>query len=132
MEKLPENDHYCYCCGDRNERGLHLKFTYPEEGSAFTETKIPGYYTGWKSVVHGGYLAMLLDETMAHACVSLGKSAFTAEITVRYHKPAKVGDIIHVHAKVDKQRSKIIDTSARIFNSDDVLIAESKARFMAP
>ena len=75
---------------------------------------------------------MVLDEAMAHACSSIGKSAFTAEITVRYHKPAEVGEKIYVHAKIDRQRSKIIDTSAEIYNSEDTLIAKSKAKFMAP
>jgi len=132
MEILPENDQYCYCCGVKNEKGLHLKFSYPHKGSSLTETTIPDYYTGWKNVVHGGYLAMVLDEAMAHACGSIGKSAFTAEITVRYHKPAEVGEKIYVHAKIDKLRTKIIDTSAEIHNSDDTLIAESKAKFMVP
>ena len=75
---------------------------------------------------------MVLDEAMAHACGSIGKLAFTAEITVRYHKPAEVGEKIHVQAKVDKIRTKIIDTSAKIYNSGNTLIAESKAKFMAP
>lgn len=75
---------------------------------------------------------MVLDEAMAHACGSIGKSAFTAEITVRYHKPAEVGEKIYVHAKIDKLRTKIIDTSAKVYNSDDTIIAESKAKFMVP
>ncbi len=132
MEKIPEDDQYCYCCGIRNAKGLHLRFAYPEEGKAITTTIIPSYYTGWKNIVHGGYLAMLLDETMAHACASVGKLAFTAEIMIRYKKPIDVGKSIHVEGKIESVRSKIISTSGQIFDADKAVIAEAKAKFMVP
>ncbi len=127
-----EKDDYCYCCGEKNAKGLHLKFVYPEEGKSLTTTIIPTYYTGWKNLVHGGYLAMLLDEAMAHACGSLGKEAFTAEITVRYVKPAKVGEFIRVEAQVDEYKPRLLNASATIFDADDNIIAKAKAKFMVP
>ncbi len=127
-----ERDDYCYCCGEKNAKGLHLKFVYPEKGKSLTTTIIPSYYTGWKNVVHGGYLAMLLDEAMAHACGSLGKQAFTAEITVRYLKPANVGQSIRVEAQIDNLKPRVIDTSGSIFDADDNIIAKAKAKFMVP
>ena len=132
MDTIPEDDQYCYCCGIKNAKGLHLKFAYPESGKAVTSTIIPVYYTGWKSVVHGGYLAMLLDETMAHACASIGKLAFTAEITVRYKRPTDVGKSIRVEGQIIKDRAKLIDTKGRIYDANDTIIAEATGKFMVP
>ena len=44
--------------------------------------------------MHGGLLAMVLDETMAHACVSKGLKGFTGEISVRFRQRVRVGTAV--------------------------------------
>ena len=129
MEKRTIVDDFCFCCGSKNNKGLKLKYIYPEEGSAETECEIPDYFTGWKSVTHGGLLSMLLDETMAHACISGGQPCFTVELTVRYIKPVDVGETVTVKAQVTGEKSRIVQTEGWIHTSDGELIAKGKARF---
>ena len=81
-------DSHCFCCGVSNAQGLRLRYYYPQPGEAATSFTIPDHFTGWKDVVHGGLLAMVLDETMACACASKGLKGFTAEISVRFRQPA--------------------------------------------
>lgn len=129
MEKRTIVDDFCFCCGSKNSKGLKLKFIYPEEGSAETECEIPAYFTGWKNVTHGGLLAMLLDETMAHACISGGQPSFTVELTVRYIKPVDVGESVTIKAQITGLKSRFVQTEGWIYKSDGKLIAKGKARF---
>jgi uncharacterized protein (TIGR00369 family) len=129
MEKRTIVDDFCFCCGSKNSKGLKLKFIYPEEGSAETECEIPAYFTGWKSITHGGLLAMLLDETMAHACISGGQSSVTVELTVRFIKPVDVGESVTVRAQISGVKSRIVQTEGWIYKNDGELIAKGKARF---
>ncbi len=85
-DEIVRDDH-CFCCGKQNSRGLQLEFSYPEKGKAETEFVIPEYFTGWKKITHGGLLAMVLDETMAHSCISAAITGITVDIRVRYLKP---------------------------------------------
>ncbi len=124
------SDDFCFCCGRKNTKGLKLKFTYPDEGFAETECKIPDYFTGWERLTHGGLLAMLLDETMAHACISTGQLLITAELTVRYLKPVDVGESVKVKAQIMEAKSRIVETEGWIHRSDGQLIARGKARFV--
>ncbi len=130
MENKAVNDDRCFCCGKENDRGLKLIFSYPEEGTAETVCKIPAYFTGWRSMVHGGFLAMLLDETMAHACMSGKKLSVTAELTVRYLKPVKAGESVKVKGKIKEIKSRIVETRGWIYNGDRQVIAKGKALFL--
>ena len=131
MSDSLEIDHLCFCCGDRNEKGLHLKFSYPHKGEAVTEIIVPDYFTGWKEIVHGGFLAMVLDEAMAHACISLNRVSVTAEITVRYVKPVKVGQRVRVTGEVKNQKSKIILTEGNISDETGEIVSKARGKFLA-
>ena len=130
MENKAVNDDRCFCCGKENDRGLKLLFSYPEKGTAETMCEIPAYFTGWRSMVHGGFLAMLLDETMAHACMSGKKLSVTAELTVRYLKPVKAGESVKVKGKIKEIKSRIVETRGWIYNGDRQVIAKGKALFL--
>jgi uncharacterized protein (TIGR00369 family) len=128
-EKIANDDH-CFCCGKQNSRGLQLEFRYPQKGRAETECKIPAYFTGWRNITHGGFLAMLLDETMAHSCISEGLTGVTVDIQVRYLKPAEVGEWISVSGQVAEVKSRIIVTEASVRNQAGDTVAKSSARFL--
>ncbi len=131
MNIKPDNNHTCFCCGSKNENGLKLNFKYPEPGFAEAECIIPEYFSGWRDMTHGGFLAMLLDEVMAHACLSLEKPAVTASMKVRYLKPVNVGTKLILKGEIKEIRLKIISVKGEIFNEDNEKIAGSKGRFMS-
>lgn len=135
MSTIVEDDAGCFCCGARNPHGLHLQFTYPEPGQARTTLVIPDYFTGWKSVTHGGFLSMLLDETMAHACIrsdagTPGKTAVTVEMTVRFKKPVEAGKEASVSARVTEVRGRIVTAEGQVIGSDGQVGAEATAKFL--
>ncbi len=123
-------DDLCFCCGQDNDRGLKLHFTYDGRGTAETTLVIPEWFSGWRRMTHGGLLSMLLDECMAHACISIHGYAITAEITVRYHAPVEVGATITVRATAGNLRARIVDTVGTISDSSGRKIAGGRARFL--
>jgi uncharacterized protein (TIGR00369 family) len=131
MEKQTDSNETCFMCGIKNEKGLKLEFTYPEPGRAETQCKIPEYFSGWKDITHGGFLAMLLDETMAHACVSKNRLAVTANMSVRYVKPVKVGSTVTVKAEIREINGRIIYVAGEILDKQNKKIAGSSGRFMS-
>jgi uncharacterized protein (TIGR00369 family) len=129
-EVLLNNDH-CFCCGSANEQGLKLHFTYPSRGKACTELVIPAYFSGWKDMVHGGLLSMLLDEAMAYACGSGNLLGVTAELSVRFLKPVKTGETIRIEGELIAKKSKLLETQGFIKNSRGELIAKATGRFIS-
>ena len=135
MEQTIENDSGCFCCGTKNERGLHLEFSYPAAGEAEASLVVPGYFSGWKNMTHGGFLSMLLDEAMAHACIrSAGpasdRTAVTAEMTVRFKKPVETGSRVRIVGKLIEAKGRILSTQGWVYDESGAVAAEGQARFL--
>ncbi|MBB5020975.1 PaaI family thioesterase [Desulfurispira natronophila] len=86
-------------------------------------------------LVGGGVLATLADEAMAHLCLfHLGgeKATVTLELTMRYIRSAKPGDIIVARAFRVKMGRTVMHVEADILREEDqCLLARSQAVFMA-
>ena len=129
IEKIIQDD-ACFCCGKDNDRGLKLSFFYDGAGGAETSLTIPEWFTGWRRMTHGGLLSMLLDECMAHACISEGVNGVTVDIQVRYLKPVEVGERIRINGHIARVKSRIIETEAEVSNEAGEAVARGSARFL--
>lgn len=113
-KKLVDDDR-CFACGSKNKDGLQLKFeTCAANRSASTNYSIPGKFSGWADIAHGGIIATLLDEAMAYAAFSTGKVCVTGEMTVRYKKPVPTGTPVHISSEINEQKHRILYASAEI------------------
>jgi uncharacterized protein (TIGR00369 family) len=131
MDRTTERDSNCFCCGTDNGQGLHLVFSYPAKGEAEASLIVPLHFSGWKRMTHGGFLSMLLDEAMAHACLGCAETAVTGEITVRFLKPVETGSTVRLVGKVLEKKGRIIHTRGWIYDSEGACAAEGSARFVA-
>jgi uncharacterized protein (TIGR00369 family) len=130
MSDVVRRDNRCFVCGQDNPHGLRLAFAYPEAGRAETELVIPERFSGWERLTHGGLLATLLDEAMAHACISQEGNAVTVELTVRFLKPVEVGQSVRVSGRVLKVKGRVVETEAEILGPQDQLAARGRGRFL--
>lgn len=128
MTEYRGTDTNCFACGRRNPDGLQLKFGH-FEGYVEAYFDCLEKFQGWDGIIHGGIVSTLLDEVMYHALE--GKpDALTAEMTVRFVKPLKVGTKARIVGYVDGVNGRIITTRGEIFDENGVLIAKGTARYM--
>ena len=130
MDTAIERDNSCFCCGVENERGFHLEFAYPVEGEAESTLLVPEWCAGWKGVTHGGFLTMLMDELMAHACIAYAASAVTAEMTTKFRKPVPTGSTIRIVGRAESPRGRVISTRGWIYSAGGLALAEASAKFI--
>ncbi|HUS81040.1 MAG TPA: PaaI family thioesterase, partial [Armatimonadota bacterium] len=116
-------------CGDDNPQGLHMRFRW--EGETYVCDFVPQrVHQGWAGVTHGGILATLLDETMNHmVCYRLGP-VVTAELCVRYRRPAPVGVPLRLRARTIGQRRRVHETEAEALLPDGTVVATATAKMM--
>jgi len=103
-------DSYCFVCGPENPKGMHLKFHKTEDG-VYASFSLPKYYQGYEGVVHGGVIALLLDESMAYL-QTFEERFLTGRLTVKYHSPLKVGEEVEIRAWIEKERGRTKVTKA--------------------
>ena len=126
-----EDNNMCYACGKKNEKGLHLEFSFFEQEKRIETTFVPSeHYQGWKGVVHGGIMATVLDEAMAKLIHRLGYHAVTGSLDVRFKDLAKTGEPFTVSAEVTKHSKRLMFTKAVASRGDGKVVAEARAKLM--
>jgi uncharacterized protein (TIGR00369 family) len=121
------DDSMCFACGRKNPDGLQLEFTF-ENGEVSTSVVFPKKFQGYGDVVHGGLVSTVLDEAMVTLLNRMGHLAVTAELTVRFVRPARVGEKIRVTARLLEARGKHFRVAAEAFDSAGAEIARGESR----
>ena len=83
---------------------------------------------GWQATVHGGLLATVLDETMIKAATIKGIKCVTAEITVKYKKPAATGVRYRLAGKVLEARGRIVLAESSLEDDSGQVYARATGR----
>ena len=126
-----EDDGMCFGCGPRNEVGLRLTFAW--DGDTYITHWTPARdHQGWADRVHGGLLALVLDEALSRAALERhGLHWVTAELTTRLRKPAAVGEALRVEARIVSVRPRLIVCEGEIRTEEDgVVVATGRAKMM--
>ena len=117
----------CFGCSTANSHGLGLRF-YLSESGCYTKCTIPDYLCGVDGVVHGGMIALLLDEVSQWTMIGrMGKMGLTREIAVRYLRPVPTGTEVVVEAKIAAQDEKNTVLHSAVRSVDNALLAEGES-----
>jgi acyl-coenzyme A thioesterase PaaI-like protein len=124
-------DGRCFGCGDRNPDGLQMRFE--NTGSeAVCDYELPSRYQGWQGMMHGGMVALMLDEAVGWAGWHSGHPGVTARLEVRYRIPLELGERVRVAGRVDRVKRTLVYASASIDRlRDGARVAEATATLMA-
>ena len=127
-----ENNNRCFACGKENPFGLQID---PVVAPGGTQVKIectpPVHFQGWANIVHGGILSTLLDEAITYVGIaSFDAPAVTAQLEIRFKKPALTGNKLIVTANLVKIGKRLIEVVATIELADGTRIAEGTGKVM--
>ena len=128
MKELPQSSS-CFACGKDHPTGLGLAFS--KHGELVQCTWVPrGDQAGFNHAVHGGLTATVLDEAMAWACGILGgRFAYSAEMTVRYHKLLAPNTVTICQAEIESASSRLLKTRATLTAGDEVVASATGKYF---
>ena len=122
------DDKHCMVCGSNNPAGLKLQFRL-ERGELCCEWTAEKRFQGYADVLHGGMIATILDETMVNLPWKRDRvPVISAELNVRYIRPAKIGDHLVFRAEADDVGKRLISTRGTCSTKDGTLIAEATAK----
>jgi acyl-coenzyme A thioesterase PaaI-like protein len=123
-----EDDKNCFVCGDKNRYGLRLEFTIDKDNVMHAEFMPQKHHQGFKDIVHGGLIGLILDEIMVNLAWKIGKDVVSAELNVRLKKIAKVGKKLIFRGWIDREDRKIIHTRAEARDEGGAIIATASAK----
>lgn len=98
----------CIGCGSKNPRGLKLTFDFdPAHRRIRTRWTPSKEFQGYAGIVHGGMIGLVLDELMVNLLWTLKLPSVTAQMTVRFHRPARVGQTLKCEAGILSQKGQL-------------------------
>ena len=125
------DDGLCFACGPRNPIGLHLAFAW--DGDVYRSRWTPQpEHQGWAGRVHGGLLAVVLDEVLSRAALERhGLHWVTAELTTRLRRPASIGVPLVIEAQIKTARRSLIVSRGEIREeTTGTVVATGEAKLM--
>jgi len=122
----------CLVCGPNNPHGLGLGLQVDTQTGVITVRFIPqAHHIGFPDIIHGGALAMVLDEAMVWAASWSGKRfCLCGEMSIRYRAAAGVEMRLTCQARVESARNRLITTSAQAMDDSGRLIASANGKYV--
>ncbi len=125
MKLTLQDDKMCYVCGTDNPQGFKLKFSHPEKALLKSEVVFSKEHQGFKGIVHGGMIGMLLDEMVVNLAWIEQMPAVTAQLNVRLKKAARVGEKIYLEGRIKSIEPKLLTGEATAKNSGGEILAKA-------
>jgi len=119
----------CVVCGRTNARGLRLRYSRGEGDGVQAELDCDGSLEGYGGRLHGGVIAAALDGAMTHCLFALGRTAVTAELTVRFKHPVATGRPATVRAWLERDLAPLYLLQAELVQ-DGAVKAAAAAKFL--
>ena len=127
----PNPANACFGCGGANDSGMKLAFVQDNANRRITGRFVLGSrYQGGGKLMHGGIIALLLDEAMGKCCRFRDARAVTAQMTIDYLKPIDTEQEIVVEAFEELQSGRNLFHVGEIRNTAGEVLARGKARFV--
>jgi uncharacterized protein (TIGR00369 family) len=127
----PKPDNPCFGCGGGNARGMKLEFEQDDARQRIVgRFRLGEEYQGGSGFLHGGIIAVLLDEAMGKAARFYGEPAVTAELRVEYKRPIPVNADIVVEGFVTRRDGRQLYHEGEIRNEAGDLLARGEGRFV--
>ncbi len=131
MKLDPKPDNSCFGCGGGNARGMNLAFEQDDARQRIVgRFRLGPEYQGGSGFLHGGIIAVLLDEAMGKACRFHGERAVTADLRVEYLKPIRVDQEIVVEGFAARREGRQLYHEGEIRNAAGEVLARGQGRFV--
>jgi uncharacterized protein (TIGR00369 family) len=124
-------DGRCFGCGEENDDGLRMRFEQSGDASV-CEFTVPDRFQSWRGMIHGGVVALMLDEAVGWAAWHAGRPGLTGKLEVRYRRPLRLGERVRVTGRVERVRRSLVYARATIDGLEDGgRVAEATATLMS-
>ena len=119
----------CFVSGPWNPMGIAID-VHRDGDDAVAEVALGAAFEGAPGRSHGGIVAAILDDVLGYLLTLQHVMAYTGELSVRYHAPTPIGQLLTFRAHLDGRDGRKLYTSATA-TAAGVTVATATATFVA-
>ncbi|MFH1748947.1 MAG: PaaI family thioesterase [Planctomycetota bacterium] len=105
-----------------------MKYQVAGDGAVVGDFDCDPTYQSYPDRLHGGIVAVLLDEAMAHCLLQRGVIGITGRLNIGFREPIIVGTPLQVRAKIISEAPDVYRVQGEIWQ-DDRLRARAEGKF---
>jgi acyl-coenzyme A thioesterase PaaI-like protein len=105
-----------------------LSFRLLTDGSVVAWFGCDAKFQGYPDRLHGGVIAMILDDAMTNCLLYQGITAVTGRLDVRYREPVQLGESVEVRAWIESRCKSLCRMRAEL-SQNGCLTAWAEAKF---
>jgi acyl-coenzyme A thioesterase PaaI-like protein len=117
--------------GMRNPIAVPLDMQRSDEGRAWASFHLNALYEGPPGTVHGGVVALVLDQVLGEAAASGGSPGMTGTLTLRYEKNTPLGDA-SAEAWIDRVEGVKTIVKGELRDADGETTVRAEGIFILP
>jgi len=117
--------------GLRNAIAPPLEVKSDGDGRAWSDFRLGAAYEGPPGLVHGGVIALVLDQVLGHAVSTSGRPGMTGTLTIVYRQGSPLGDL-RCEAWVDRRDGIKTWGKGHLLNAEGEVTAEAEGVFILP
>ena len=125
----PTSHDNCLLCGDKNRLGMGLIFHTQNDGKVTALLNSQKHHQGYEGILHGGFVASLLDSAMCNALFAQDIEAVTADMSIRFHEEIPYNSSVTLCGWVVTSSNMLHKVAAEIVLNNKV-VASATARFV--
>jgi uncharacterized protein (TIGR00369 family) len=119
----------CVACSTTRNHGLGLAFHDVGDGRVRATFACPASFEGYPGLLHGGIIATALDAAMTNCLFAMGHQAVTAELSIKYRAPVRLGQVAVVEAHASRDLFPLFVMEASL-NQEGESKATATAKFI--
>lgn len=125
--------YHCAACHPSDAHSLHMRPAKQDGKQAVDHFVFPRKCEGYNGIVHGGFLAMAMEEVMVYAVVHhLHKVALTTELKLNFLRPVYLGQTYKILGKILDDSVDLIKIEGQIVDEGGEICATASGDFILP
>lgn len=126
---LAPHQPHCLGCGDGNPSAFGMRFREALAGVT-GEVRLDRRHEGAPGFVHGGAVALLIDEAFGITILVRDLSAVTARLEVDYRQPVRTGQRVLVDARLEGVDGRKLSLVGHVCAEDGTVLAQGTGLFI--
>ncbi|MEO6803818.1 MAG: PaaI family thioesterase [Granulicella sp.] len=128
---LDERSNHCFGCSPNNPQGLHLHFTIDAEAlTATAPVCLTRLHEGPPGHIHGGIIAVLMDEAMSKLNRPLNAVAMTRNMQIDYLRPSPLEQILTLSSRHLRREGRKLFHYAELTDAAGNVLAKATGLFI--
>jgi acyl-coenzyme A thioesterase PaaI-like protein len=118
--------YHCFACCPTRSEGLLLEPKISKDNYVYDELSFSKRFEGFNGIIHGGFVAMMLDEIMCYAPILLENQLIvTKNLNINYILPLRTSKVYRIKSSIEKKSLPLYEVIGLI---EDITTGEVLAK----